>query len=250
MGQNTSSAVMQQRHVAPDALDDFPTPPWATRALCEWIRATCAIPPLSLAREPAANRGHMARVLGEYFGEVAGSDCHDYGAGFPVKDYLVGEESRDIAWTITNPPFKLAGPFIERALGRSQNTAMLVRSAFLEGAGRYRGLFKDRPPSDVLIFCERVVMWQGMLLDPDLPVRSWNKRKEVWEAKKPTTATSYIWAIWREGRDGQSRNHWIPPGTRARLTRPGDYPELPENLRPVPAGGVVEGDAGLFGAQP
>ena len=34
--QNTSSSVMQQRSEPQDSLDDFPTPPWATRALCEY----------------------------------------------------------------------------------------------------------------------------------------------------------------------------------------------------------------------
>lgn len=34
-GQNTSSAVMQQRRVPRAGLDFFPTPPWATRALFE-----------------------------------------------------------------------------------------------------------------------------------------------------------------------------------------------------------------------
>jgi site-specific DNA-cytosine methylase len=34
-GPNTSPAVMQQRHEPHNSLDDFPTPPWATRALCE-----------------------------------------------------------------------------------------------------------------------------------------------------------------------------------------------------------------------
>lgn len=38
MSQNCSSAVMQQRSEPRDSLDDFPTPPWATRALCEWLR--------------------------------------------------------------------------------------------------------------------------------------------------------------------------------------------------------------------
>ena len=37
MTQNRSSAVMQQRKEPHDSLDDFPTPPWATRALCEVI---------------------------------------------------------------------------------------------------------------------------------------------------------------------------------------------------------------------
>jgi hypothetical protein len=35
--QNRSSAVMQQRSEPHDSLDDFPTPPWATRALCVWL---------------------------------------------------------------------------------------------------------------------------------------------------------------------------------------------------------------------
>lgn len=35
--QNTSHAVMAQRIEAKDSPDDFPTPPWATRALCEYI---------------------------------------------------------------------------------------------------------------------------------------------------------------------------------------------------------------------
>jgi hypothetical protein len=38
VSQNRSSAVMQQRSEPHDSLDDFPTPPWATRALCEFLR--------------------------------------------------------------------------------------------------------------------------------------------------------------------------------------------------------------------
>ena len=37
MEQNTSHAVMAQRHESLDSLDDFPTPPWATRALLEHV---------------------------------------------------------------------------------------------------------------------------------------------------------------------------------------------------------------------
>ena len=35
--QNTSHAVMSQRTEAKDSPDDFPTPPWATRALMEYV---------------------------------------------------------------------------------------------------------------------------------------------------------------------------------------------------------------------
>lgn len=109
-GQNRSSAVMQQRAEPHDSLDDFPTPPWATRALCEWLVAGAGndwdAGGLSdlIAREPAANRGHMARVLGEYFAAVEAADVHDYGAGYAVRDYLIGPLPAAVHWTITNPP--------------------------------------------------------------------------------------------------------------------------------------------------
>lgn len=228
---NTSSAVRQQRHVAPDALDDFPTPPWATRALLEYIGRRFSPGPLSTVREPAANRGHMARVLGEAFHGVLASDCHDYGAGFDLRDYLLGPLGRT-NWTITNPPFRLAEAFIARAVQHSDNVAMLVRSAFLEGVGRHERLFAERPPSDVLIFCERVVMWQGVLLDPDVPVVQRLDNGTLSAPRKPSSATSYAWLIWAAGGAGRTRLHWIPPGTRKRLTRPGDYPPLPDHLRP------------------
>ena len=86
-GQNRSSAVMQQRSEPHDSLDDFPTPPWATRALCEYIARYSArrLGDLS-CREPAANRGHMVKPLFEYFGHVMASDVHDYGAGYILHD--------------------------------------------------------------------------------------------------------------------------------------------------------------------
>ena len=37
MASNRSYAVMQQRIEPPDSLDYFPTPPWAARALCEFL---------------------------------------------------------------------------------------------------------------------------------------------------------------------------------------------------------------------
>lgn len=203
MSQNRSTAVMQRRVEAHDSLDDFPTPPWATRALCEWIegntRQLCA----SVCREPAANRGHMVRPLSDYFAAVEGSDVHDYGAGFPQADYLFGPLPEMVDWTITNPPFRLAEQFIERALATSrEGVAMIVRAAFLEGQGRFERLFSKTPPSHVLQFTERVVMHKGRL------------------APEGSTATAYAWLVWTG--DSQTRLHWIAP-CRKKLERAGDY---------------------------
>lgn len=204
MSQNTSSAVMQQRKEAHDSLDDFPTPPWATRALCEYLtdslgynlgEYTC--------REPAANRGHMVVPLSEYFKEIQASDVHDYGVGFPVQDYLFGPIPDEVDWTITNPPFRLAQQFIDRALASSKyGVAMIVRSAFLEGVARHNDLFSKNPPSHVLQFSERVVMHRGTL------------------SAKGSTATAYCWLVWAG--ELPTRLDWIAP-CRKRLERASDY---------------------------
>lgn len=210
MSQNRSSAVMQQRSEPHDSLDDFPTPPWATRALCEWLVANWCQERSDWAsftcREPAANRGHMVRPLREYFGQVLASDVHDYGAGFPVSDYLFGPSPPCVDFTITNPPFKLAEQFIERAsLSSEHGFAMIVRSAFLEGIGRHERLFSVNPPSHVLQFTERVVMHKGRL------------------APEGSTATAYCWLVWIDGLGPETQFEWIAP-CRKRLEREGDYP--------------------------
>ena len=68
--QNTSHAVMAQRKEAKGSLDDFPTPPWATRALLEHVIEQGGYTDRLTALEPACGVGHMAKVLREYFGEV------------------------------------------------------------------------------------------------------------------------------------------------------------------------------------
>lgn len=250
-GQNRSSAVMQQRHEAHDSLDDFPTPPWATRAFLEWADAFLSLGPLSTVREPAANRGHMVGPLEERFpGQVEASDVHDYGAGYAVRDYLSGPPPPRVVLTVTNPPFRLASDFALRGIATSDYTALFLRTSFLEGATRFNDLFDDHPPSDVLIFSERVVIWKGMLLDPDVPIRRVKgdtaKSQRVC-VEKPTTATSYAWFVWVRAQR-QTALHFIPPGTRLRLTRPGDYPPLPRELDPAldPALGDARGAASLF----
>jgi hypothetical protein len=207
MGQNVSTAVMQRRTEAHDSLDDFPTPPWATRALCEFLRGEGEALGLQVVREPAANRGYMVRPLAEYFAPVEASDVHDYGMGWPVEDYLFpGNSERKVGWTITNPPFRLAEEFIEKARRTSlQGCAVIVRSAFLEGVGRHGRIFATWPPTFVLQFAERVVMHRGRV------------------SADGSTATAYCWLVWRfYAPRGPTQLRWIAP-CRARLERPGDY---------------------------
>lgn len=206
MSQNRSTAVMQRRVEAHDSLDDFPTPPWATRALCEFLRSGPPSMPLDMwtCREPAANRGHMVAPLRESFCAVDAADVHDYGAGFRQEDYLFGPSPDPVDWTITNPPFRLAEQFIDRAYASSRvGVAVIVRAAFLEGQGRFERLFSVNPPAYVLQFTERVVMHKGRL------------------APEGSTATAYAWLVWIK-RETNTRLRWIPP-CRKRLERASDY---------------------------
>ncbi|WP_176440966.1 hypothetical protein [Oceanicola sp. 22II-s10i] len=242
MTQNRSSAVMQQRHTAMDALDDFPTPPWATRALCEALIGQGHPLHLQHAWEPACNRLFMARPLREYFDQVLATDVHDYGdpAQDGVADFLIdwAQDVPDVDWVITNPPFRLAADFIDEALRHARvGVAVFVRSAFAEGLDRYDTLFRDRPEAMVMPFVERVVLWEGVLLDPD--VRIWREGKDGKPGKmeKPTSATAYAWHVWLRGRNAPPELHRVPP-CRQELTRPGDYPPVPEHLR-APEGALI-----------
>lgn len=222
-GQNISSAVMQQRSEPDDSLDDFPTPPWATRALIEKVIQPAFARPLSglSVSEPACNRGYMARPLAEYFRHVHASDVFDYGwAGqHAVVDYLFPGNIEPAQFTITNPPFRLAEEFILKSFDGPNwlGTAVIVRNAFLEGAERYRNLFLPRPPTIYAQFVERVIMTKGIVRDPSK--QYWDEAAKKW--RRPSTATSYCWLIWLRDLDRQALV-WIPP-CRRQLERAGDY---------------------------
>lgn len=207
---NRSHAVVAQRFEGQDSLDDFPTPPWATRALIEHVIGPTRVSGLS-CWEPAANRGYMAGALWEYFDYVLESDIHDYRGEGAVIDFLsVGaEETLKVNWIITNPPFNKAQQFIEKAQNiATDGVAMLVRTSFLEGIMRYQTMFMANPPDIVAQFSERVPMVRGRY-DP-----------------KASTATSYCWMVWYiDGicsADKKTVLRWIPP-CRRDLEKPFDF---------------------------
>lgn len=232
-GQNKSSAVMQQRLEPNDSLDDFPTLPFATRAVLEHV-----VKPRGLrfgrAWEPACNRGYMVRPMNEYFDSVHASDVFDYSAEWPTGAVVFGPDGRartdegmhricdflfphsesphiaanPVDWIMSNPPFRLAEEFIARGRELARvGCAMIVRTSFLEGIGRYDRLFSKTPPTIVAQFAERVPMVKGRI------------------DRKASTATSYAWLVWVRDRAPEPFQ-WIPP-CRARLERDTDYPEVP-----------------------
>lgn len=203
-------AVVSNRIEPPDSLDFFPTPPWATRALLLGFPHLFGAANDQHVWEPAAGEGHMVAVLGEVFGQVTASDVHDYGCGFQVGSFVGSGpdviETPDVTidWVITNPPFNEATAFVERAREVARHgVAMLVRTSWLEGVGRYQALFRDTPPSLIGQFVERVPMHRGR-----------------WDPAG-ATMTAYAWVIWQHG-EFDTRTRWIPPGQRELLTHSSD----------------------------
>lgn len=219
MSQNVSHAVMAQRIEPHDSLDDFPTQPWATRALIKYvIMPRLGFDPPDILRgssvwEPACNRGHMSKPLREFFGTVHTSDICNYATTEQdsVCDFLYVQSeigilpARGVDWIITNPPFRLAMQFVQRAceIHPHDGIAIIARTSFLEGVDRYKKLYKINPPSIVAQFTERVPMVRGRL------------------TAKGSTATSYCWLVWMAGEEG-TELMWIPP-CRAQLEKPEDY---------------------------
>jgi hypothetical protein len=211
MAQNTSHAVMAQRIEPHDSLDDFPTMPWATRALCEHVLYGADLKNKTVW-EPTCNRGHMVDPLGGFFSTVWASDIHDYGLDgafqhdflMPFMPQVMKWSDTDVHWIVANPPFRLAEQFIARALEIStEGVAMIVRTSFLEGVGRHENLYSKHPPNIVAQFSERVPMVKGRL------------------TATGSTATAYCWLVWIKGATG-TELVWIPP-CRKKLERAEDY---------------------------
>lgn len=195
---------MAQRIEAADSLDDFPTPPWATRALLEHVIADCGPFNKMICLEPACGVGHMAKPLTEYFYQVQSSDIHAYGYG-EVANFLTAPiQAGSVDWVITNPPFRLAEDFVKRALlVANRGVAILARTVFIESVGRYREIFERTPPARFAQFTERVPMVKGRL------------------DAKVSTATGYAWIVWERNVTTRPLLMWVPP-CRKKLERPGD----------------------------
>jgi len=175
--------------------DDFyPTWPAATKALLAHERFPGFI------WEPACGAGDMSRVLRDAGYLVTSTDLYDYGYGQAGADFLSYEGQGLGEAIITNPPFKHAQAFIEKALSlpRVQKVAMFLRLAFLEGQKR-KTLFESTPLKTVYIMSRRVPMQRGRLAvegDTQGPLAfAWF----VWERGiDPDADTTIKWLDWKE----------------------------------------------------
>ena len=142
--------------------------------------------------EPACGGGHLSEVLKAHGYKVKSSDLVNRGyPGTEIIDFLkvqksdlIKDFSRDI---ITNPPYKYAKEFVEKALEISMDSTkivMFLKLTFLEGQAR-RKLFKEHPPKKIYVFSKRIECAKnGEFIG--------------------SSAVAYAWFIWEKGFTGKT----------------------------------------------
>jgi hypothetical protein len=142
--------------------------------------------------ECACGEGHLSNKLKEWNFNVKSSDLINRGYG-EVQDFLKfqGEWSGDI---LTNPPFKLAEKFVEKAMFILENGKKLVlflKIQFLEGQSRYK-LFKKYPLKCVYVHSSRQQCCKNADFD-----------------KYTATTQCYAWFVWEKGYNGITELKWL-----------------------------------------
>lgn len=167
-------------------LDPYFTPPEATEALL----AIETIP--QVIWEPACGDGAIAKVLRNAGRTVHCSDIADYGLpNTCLLDYLCAIPI-SCDGIITNPPFKLALAFAQKALKETSYLALLLRTNFLESTSRL-SFFKSFPPSTVWISSRRLPMMHRL----------------GWTGPEAPSNTCHAWFIWRQPLSGASQIQWF-----------------------------------------
>ncbi len=144
--------------------------------------------------EPACGDGAIVRPLRAIGRTVVASDLIDRGCpDSTVADFFASEPPDDVSAIITNPPFKDAQRFVERALEHAPYVAVLLRLAFLEGYRR-KPWFEEFPPARVHVASRRLPMMH----------------RGEWDGPRTTgSAVCFAWFVWDVRRVGRTEIHWF-----------------------------------------
>lgn len=144
--------------------------------------------------EPACGEGYIAKVLKDHNHIVRCTDLIDRGFGEGHVDFLKCTKpwNGDI---ITNPPYKYAKEFVEKALALIPNhskVAMFLKIQFLEGKARKK-LFEKYPPKCVYVSSSRLKC----------------ARNGVFRKGNDNNAMCYAWFVWEKGFNGEPVIRWF-----------------------------------------
>lgn len=142
--------------------------------------------------EPSCGEGHLSKRMTELGKEVYSSDLIDRGYGNEFQDFLDWKGGYPTGDIITNPPYKYAQEFCEKALQvTSQKVAMFLKLTFLEGQKR-KVFFEKYPPRTIYVFSKR----------KDCALNGNFKTSQG-------SAVAYAWFVWEKGFNGAPIIKWI-----------------------------------------
>ena len=176
---------MNQRNKDAEENDYYATDPRAVELLLEQEKFDRYI------LEPACGEGHISEVLKGHGYHVTSTDLIERGYALMRQDFM--------AWSspwhgdiITNPPYKFAREFVEKALAivaEGHKVAMFVKLTFLEGQAR-RELFRQHPPKAVYVSSARLECGKNGVFTG-------------------SSAVAYCWIVWQKGHQGPTHLKWI-----------------------------------------
>lgn len=126
--------------------------------------------------------------------DVTSRDLIDRGFGEGGQDFLAIDNLSWQGHIVTNPPYKYAQEFVEKALQiipPGYKVAMLLKLTFLEGKAR-RHLFNTQPPVRVWVSSSRLKCAMNGSFDAI-----------------GSSAAAYAWFVWEKGYKGDTIVKWF-----------------------------------------
>lgn len=167
--------------------DYYATEPRATELLCQLVQFDGPI------LEPSCGEGHISEELKKAGYEVTSRDLVNRGYG-EVADFLAIDNLQWNGNIVTNPPYKYAQEFVEKALQiipEGKKVCMFLKLTFLEGKAR-RKLFQITPPKIVYVASGRL----KCAMNGDFNSIG-------------GSAAAYAWFVWEKGFNGEPVIRWF-----------------------------------------
>ncbi|MFA6925073.1 MAG: hypothetical protein WC223_12580 [Bacteroidales bacterium] len=145
--------------------------------------------------ECACGEGHLSKVFEKAGYKVKSTDLVERGFGKGGVNFLsenIKEWNGDI---ITNPPYKYATEFIEKALQiipENKKVAMFLKLLFLEGKER-KEFFKKYPPKTIYVSSSRLLCSKNAAFKEERDIR----------------VVAYGWFVWEKGYKGTTTIKWF-----------------------------------------
>lgn len=166
--------------------DYYATPPKALEVIIDRLQLSKNV------WECACGGGHLSKVLEAHGHNVLSTDLYPRGYGVGGVDFLKQTERFD-GDILTNPPYKYAQEFIEKALELTGGkVVMFLKVQFLEGIRR-RDLFRKYPPKYVYVASDRFRCAPNGEFDP----------------KATHSSICYCWFVWEKGYTGETILRWF-----------------------------------------